>query len=195
MVAPKIKQPALPWWLYYAAPIGFATVLILMLVPEYTKTQAPFVPTAVPTTIEQSAPEADEALFMDVPVESPAAKRGAAVSTESEQSTFGVAADMAQSDLLYVGTQEPGQVVLVESALLTAPAYVVIQEIGQSEAVLGMSDIMLLGEQLPFAVTLQTSLLSGSMYEAVLYQDDGDGLRATTSDVVVFAMSFSVSVR
>lgn len=196
------KQPVvataaktLPWWLFYATPVGVAAILILMLVPEYTKTQAPFVPTVMPTSIEEYAPVADEALFMNVPVDSPAAKRGVGVTSENEMSTFGVAADMVTPDSLFIGTQEAGQVVLVESALLSAPAYVVIQEVGKSDAVLGMSAVLLPGELLPFTITLETPLLASGTYEAVLYTDNGDELRDTTLDAAVLSIQFTVSPR
>lgn len=188
------STPLLPWWLFYAAPVGVAAVLILMLVPEYTKTQVPFVPTTIPD-VEQAAPVADEALFMNAPVVNPAAKREAGVYSKSEVSTFGADGDMVVSDALYIGTQEAGTLVLVESALLTTPAYVVVHEIGQRDAVLGMSDILLPGEQLPFAITLQTPLQQGDTYEAVLYYDDGDGVRAIASDTEALSIIFSVSPR
>jgi hypothetical protein len=188
------STPGLPWWLFYAAPIGVAAVLILMLVPEYTKTQAPFVPTAVPTT-EQAAPVADEAMFMNAPAEVPSTKRGAGMTSESEMSTFGMEADMAISDSISIGTQEAGRVVLVESAFISMPAYVVVQVVGQSDTVLGMSEILLPGEQLPFAINLQTPLLASDTYEAVVYHDDGDGIKDTLSDMAVSSTFFAVSPR
>lgn len=193
-VASPASTSGLPWWLFYAAPIGVTAVLILMLVPEYTKTQAPFVPTAVPN-VEQADPVADEAMFINAPAEAPSTKRGAGMTSESEMSTFGMEADMAISDSISIGTQEAGRVVLVESAFLSMPAYVVVQSVGQPDTVLGMSELLLPGEQLPFAINLQTPLLASGTYEAVVYHDDGDGIKDTLSDMAVSSTFFTVSPR
>lgn len=166
----------LPWWLVYAAPVGVAVVVMLLVLPTYTLAPTPPVSAPVPARYE-SLPTAD--VIQDSGAEIPLQKTGdPARMTESAPVTKESAVRLFRNeatDMVVVLPQPVGMTVRVEAAFFTTPAFVVVRE-AATGLLLGGSELKLPGETEAFTIRLSVATRGGVPYEVVVFRDDGDGV-------------------
>lgn len=186
LVEPNKPQNTLPWWMVYLAPIGVAAVIILMLIPNRPTS---INPTAlpVPAIMEDSVESEMVPEFYDAP----SAKRSAETGNEDASMMMQMSADSFPSDSFGIGTQMPGQTVLVDFASLTQSGFLVIQNYNNREMgeIIGVSPLLVAGltEQIEIPLTITTK--TDQTFYAVLYYDNGDGVFGEGLDLPVLDAS------
>lgn len=169
-----------PWtdWLWYAAPIGAAAVVILMMIPNYQGQPAPYIP---PSPVIRSGGEAVSAPNSVVPVGESAAKmevmQESADTSASDMRAFGI----MSAPNIDVPAQKAGKVVMVNGVFSDVPVFVSVYA-SKNTLPLGLSKLIVPGDTAPFTIGLNAPLRVGGTYEIILFVDNGDGVFNPATD-------------
>lgn len=185
LVQPRIVSPyhtshEWNWWMFRLLPVGATLLLILMLVPDLQHTQT-LTPTTAPTMetslfVEEGAPTTRMA---------PSAKQA---SVQDEDISLMMDSRMVSpGDSFTLGEQNPGDVVLVLNVSLLQEGFIAIHTdvAGEPGTLLGVSSLLAVGQTERVLVSLSKNLVEGTVYQATLYADDGDGVFIEQQDTPV----------
>lgn len=172
-------------WIMYLTPIGVATLIIFMLLPDRPASTALPVPAVMEDSVEsEMVPELYNASN---------AKRSADVGEENSSMMMQMSADSLPSDSFGVGTQMPSNKVLVDFASLSVPGFLVIQKSdnGAAGEIIGISPFLVTGLTEQIEINLSITTQDDQTFYATLYFDNGDGLFKEGMDLPVMDASGS----
>lgn len=170
VVASKATPKNTAWWMFYLAPVGVAAIVLFMIAPY---SNGPDVQNTLPTI---SGDEAfDTYQYNDdnqgARKQAPAMESSFMMNAESGDAMEGV-------QEIVVMAQVPGRIVMVESASLSTPGFVVIHKDDEGEfgEVIGVSSVLPSGPNYQMSIPLRTPTNNNGSYYAVLYFDNGNGV-------------------
>jgi hypothetical protein len=183
-----------PWidWLWYAAPIGAAAVVILMMVPSYYGPSVPYLtPSPVAPVIRSGGVEAMSAPSQTVPVGESAAKMEAmqeeADTSSSDMRAFGT----MSAPSIDLPNQKAGNIVRINGVFSELPVFVAVYVSGSVDPV-GLSKLIMPGDTAPFVIGLSVPIRVGGNYEVVVFADNGDGSFSKLTDNMSYSASIEV---
>ena len=183
LVKPQgVTSQAMPWWMFYVAPLGVAAVVILMLIPDYD-------PNYVPAVAPQPTLQTEESVGSEANFESFEAsdrdasfntKRAAPAALDEETSpaaTMQIMGDLPPTESFLVSTQVPGNTVVIDYVSLLTSGYVVIhtEVAGELGEIIGVSPVLPDGLSEQVVIPLSITTKSDQTFFAFLYFANGDG--------------------
>lgn len=96
--------------------------------------------------------------------------------------------DILNMSSLNIEDQQPGSSIMVESAYLEDPGYIVVYTTdvsGNMNEMVGQSTLLTAGEKSNLRVSLNRPVQDGEELTAVLYMDDGDGVLNEQQDTLL----------
>ncbi len=167
-------QHSFSWWAIRLAPIGaFAAITLALIGGDYGPQPLP--PQRTPDS--WSTETAPAQMNPTMPATEPAGTmmKSAPVGSES-RSDMMVTSEAVDS--IFVADQDPGQNIVINTLMLSVPAYVRVfaYEDGAPRAVLGTSEVIYPGTHGGVPVALASPTYSGEMLYVQLFMSNGDAI-------------------